>query len=149
MFELDQNQQLQDVHHPFTNFIATNELGDLSNLANFNQAQLLNLKAQAYDLVLNGVEIISGSIRINDCDLQKQVLKLLNKSASAIEEHFGFFLKALEFGAPPHGGFALGIDRLLMILTGANSIRDVIAFPKNSKGKDVLLGAPARHLIDK
>jgi len=100
------------------------------------------VRAQAYDLVLNGIEIGGGSIRIHRRDLQERIFKILKLGPEEAESRFGFFLRALEYGAPPHGGIALGLDRLIMLMAGAQSIRDVIAFPKTSVASCPLTGAP-------
>jgi aspartyl-tRNA synthetase len=102
----------------------------------------LTVLSYSYDLIINGYEIGGGTLRIHDADLQRRVLRRLGLSAEEAEEKFGFLLEALGMGAPPHGGIALGLDRLVMILAGARSIRDVIAFPKTSSGSDPMTGAP-------
>ncbi len=100
-------------------------------------------KARAYDIVLNGYELGSGSIRIHRPDLQRQVFEALGLTPEEIDEKFGHLLTAFRYGVPPHGGIAPGIDRLVMVLTGKDAIRDVIAFPKAQSGADPLTGAPA------
>jgi aspartyl-tRNA synthetase len=101
------------------------------------------VRAQAYDLVLDGNEVGGGSVRIHREAIQEKVFKALGMSRADAESRFGFLLSALRMGAPPHGGIALGVDRLIMILTGTSSIRDVIAFPKTASGLDLMTGAPA------
>ncbi|MCK5540981.1 MAG: aspartate--tRNA ligase, partial [Deltaproteobacteria bacterium] len=130
----DQDKRHVAIHHPFTAPLDE----DLDKL---NDAPLA-VKAKAYDLVLNGVEIGGGSIRIHDADTQAKVFQLLNISDEEAREKFGFLLDALSFGAPPHGGIAFGLDRLMMLLLGRQSIREVIAFPKTQKATCLLSGAP-------
>jgi aspartyl-tRNA synthetase len=136
MFEWDpQNKKLQPMHHPFT---SPKEVSSDALCANPTR----NL-AKAYDIVINGYEIGGGSIRIHQTELQKAVFKLLGISEQEAQEKFGFLLDALQYGAPPHGGIALGIDRLAMLLAGSTSIRDVIAFPKSQTASCLLTSAPS------
>jgi aspartyl-tRNA synthetase len=122
-------------HHPFT----APRWEDLERLESDPGA----VQAQAYDLVLNGTEIGGGSIRIHRQDVQARVFRALGIEADEQEAKFGFLLRALQVGAPPHGGIALGLDRICAMLTGSDSIRDVIAFPKTTRGACLLTGAPA------
>jgi len=134
LFELDDEGTLASVHHPFT---APRD----EDLARLDDAPLETL-SQHYDLVLNGVELGSGSIRIHSRDLQERIFSLQGIQPEEADRRFGFFLRALEYGAPPHGGFALGIDRLVMMLAGETSLRDVIAFPKTANAVCHLTDAP-------
>ena len=102
-----------------------------------------SVKALAYDLVLNGQEIGGGSIRMHRRDIQQRVFKVLGMSDEKARERFGFFMDALEYGAPPHGGIALGVDRIVALLAGESSIREVIAFPKTASAVDLMCEAPA------
>ncbi|MDQ4142007.1 MAG: aspartate--tRNA ligase, partial [Bacteroidota bacterium] len=101
------------------------------------------VRANAYDMVLNGVEVGGGSIRIYDRPLQERMFKLLGFTEEEAQAQFGFLLTAFEFGAPPHGGIAFGLDRLCSLFGGADSIRDFIAFPKNNSGRDMMIDSPS------
>lgn len=134
-----EDQKWNAVHHPFTRPKAE----DVEALALGDYAEV---RAEAYDVVLNGVEIGGGSIRIHEADLQSKMFKILGVDEEHQEKLFGHILKAFSFGAPPHGGLALGLDRLVMLVCGCDSIRDVIAFPKNNRGSDLMSQSPA--LVD-
>jgi aspartyl-tRNA synthetase len=125
----------ESMHHPFT---APHDLDVL-----MLESDPAAVRAKAYDLVLNGAEIGGGSIRIHDAAVQRRVFELLAIGEAEARERFGFFLDALEYGAPPHGGIALGLDRIVMSLAGENSIREVIAFPKTAAAVDLMAGAPS------
>jgi aspartyl-tRNA synthetase len=135
-FEWDEREnRLTFVHHPFTApFIEDVEL---------IEREPLRVRAQAYDIVLNGYELGSGSIRIHRREIQTQIFRALGYSEADLEARFGHLLRAFQFGAPPHGGIAPGIDRLAMVLAGQETIREVIAFPKNQSARDLMTGAPS------
>lgn len=136
LFEWNEDVKRYDsLHHPFTAPVPE----DLEKL----DSDPANVCSQAYDVVVNGSEIGGGSIRIHNAKVQAKVFELLKISKNQAQQRFGFFLKALEYGAPPHGGIALGLDRIIMLLTGTENIRDVIAFPKTQRGQCLLTDAPS------
>ncbi|HEM55306.1 MAG TPA: Asp-tRNA(Asn)/Glu-tRNA(Gln) amidotransferase GatCAB subunit C, partial [Thermodesulfobium narugense] len=135
----EKEKRLSSVHHPFT----APHPEDLEKL----DTDPLSVRSLAYDIVLNGNELGGGSIRINNTHLQSKIFKLLDISTQEAQIKFGFLLEALEYGAPPHGGIALGLDRITMLFTGAKSLRDVIAFPKTQSGTCLLTDAPSQ--VDK
>ncbi|MHC4543507.1 MAG: aspartate--tRNA ligase [Planctomycetota bacterium] len=137
LFEFNEDEKRYDsLHHPFTAPVPE----DLDKL----ETDPANVRSQAYDIVVNGSEIGGGSIRIHNMKVQQKVFDLLSISKKQAQQQFGFFLKALEYGAPPHGGIAFGLDRLIMLLTGTENIRDVIAFPKTQRGQCLLTDAPSQ-----
>jgi len=135
LFERTTDGKLTSAHHPFT----APAKKDLKILAK----NPLNVKAQAYDIVLNGYEIGGGSVRIHNKELQHKIFAVLGLSEEDIEKRFGHMLEAFEYGAPPHGGIASGLDRLVMILMNEPNIREVMAFPKTSEAEDLMMGAPS------
>ena len=135
MFEQDEDGRIKAMHHPFTQ----PKLDELDKLDN----DILGLKANAYDIVLNGVELGGGSVRIHDQELQKKMFSVLGLTEEECEQKFGFLIEAFKYGAPPHAGLAYGLDRLVMLLLGEKSIREVIAFPKNAAAECPLCEAPA------
>ena len=135
----EETQRFYAMHHPFT----SPKQKDIPRMLNGDHETMKSLRADAYDLVLNGVEIGGGSIRIHNRDLQSKNFQLLGMTTEEAESKFGFLLGAFEYGAPPHGGIAFGFDRLVAVMSGSNSIRDFIAFPKNNQGRDVMIDAPS------
>ena len=134
MFESDGDKGVQAVHHPFTS--------PKDEDAHLLETEPLKARANAYDVVLNGFELGGGSIRIHKRDLQNKIFQLLGLADETISARFGHILTAFDYGAPPHGGIAWGIDRLMMILQNEPNIREVIAFPKTGEGRDLMMGAP-------
>lgn len=132
LFEEEDDGSITFSHHPFTSPVDIDEMREHPE----------NAISKAYDAVLNGVELGSGSIRIHDPDVQRQVFDILGIDAGTAQRRFGWFLEALDYGTPPHGGFAFGVDRLVMVLQGETSIREVIPFPKTQTGVDPMTGAP-------
>jgi len=132
LFEEADDGSITFSHHPFTSPTSIDDMRDRPEAA----------LSQAYDAVLNGIELGSGSIRIHDPQVQRQVFEILGIDAETAQRRFGWFLEALEYGTPPHGGFAFGVDRLVMVLQDESSIREVIPFPKTQTGTDPMTGSP-------
>lgn len=136
MFEYSEEEnRLMAMHHPFT----SPKPQDIEKL----DTDPANVLADAYDMVCNGVEVGGGSIRIHDAELQAKIFKVLGFTPEKAQEQFGFLMNAFKYGAPPHGGLAYGLDRFVSLFAGLDTIRDVIAFPKNNSGRDVMLDAPS------
>ena len=141
LFEYDEDEgRLQSVHHPFTSPL----IEDLDML----KEDPLKVRSRSYDLVLNGVEIGGGSVRIHDISMQEKIFSILGISKEEADLKFGFLLEALKYGAPPHAGMAIGFDRLVAIMCGVDSIREVIAFPKTSSASCLLTNAPSPVDVD-
>ncbi len=132
----EEAQRYDAEHHPFCQ--------PNSEDLEYMESDPAKVRADSYDLVVNGYEAASGSVRIHDAKVQQQIFDLLNISEEEAEARFGFLLEALRYGAPPHAGIALGLDRWVMLLTGDDNIRDVIAFPKTQRASDLLSGAPSQ-----
>ncbi len=131
----DETNSWDAMHHPFTM--------PLDECLPYLDSDPANVRAKCYDLVMNGIELCSGSMRITDCELQEHMFKLLGMSKEEIEAKFGFLVEAYKYGAPPHGGLGLGIDRLAMLLCGADNLRDVLAFPKVQNASELMSACPA------
>jgi aspartyl-tRNA synthetase len=131
----DETGQISAMHHPFT----SPNSDDVAKLV----TDPLSVRALAYDIVLNGTEIGGGSIRIHDKNLQAKMFEALGLDEATTQAKFGFLLEAFRYGVPPHGGLAYGLDRLVMILLGEDSIRETIAFPKNQAAEDPVSSAPS------
>lgn len=136
MFEADEEGNIKAMHHPFTQ-------PKLDELHKLDEGDILGLNANAYDIVLNGVELGGGSVRIHDRELQAKMFEVLGLTEDECQEKFGFLIEAFKYGAPPHAGLAYGLDRLVMLLLGEKSIREVIAFPKNQNAECPVCEAPA------
>ena len=143
MFEYhEEDGRYYSMHHPFTSPV-DEDLPLLERAVENNETELLGrIRTKAYDPVINGVEMASGSIRIHRRDIQRLVFKALGMTTEEARQRFGFFLDALDYGTPPHGGIAPGIDRLMMVLAGTDNMRDVIAFPKTASASDLMIDAP-------
>ena len=139
MFEKKEDGSIQAAHHPFTMPLKE----DLALLDSGDEKDLLKIRSYAYDVVLNGVELGGGSVRIHDQALQHKIFKTFGLSEDEIQLKFGHILKAFQYGCPPHGGCAMGYDRVVMLFADEPNIREVIAFPKNQSGQDLMLGAPS------
>jgi aspartyl-tRNA synthetase len=135
LFEYDEeNDRMVAMHHPFT--------APVDEDRNKLLTDPISVKAKAYDVILNGVELGGGSIRIHEPDLQDTMFKALGFSEASVKEKFGFMIDAFKFGTPPHGGIALGLDRMIMLMTGSQTIREVIAFPKTQNATCLMSHAP-------
>ena len=136
MFEFDEkDQRYYSLQHPFTQ-PKTNDLDELKKAPE-------SVPSRQYDLIINGYEVAGGSIRIHNPELQRSIFEILGIDKKEAQDRFGFFIDALKYGTPPHGGIAFGFDRLVMLLAGTNNIRDVIAFPKTTSAMSLMDGAPS------
>ncbi|MCC8108494.1 MAG: aspartate--tRNA ligase [Planctomycetes bacterium] len=139
---MPEEKRWQSAHHPFTSVHPDDVDFMMAADPTREDCGLEKVRSAAYDMVLNGSEVASGSVRIHDAELQKKVFQVLNIPEDQIKERFGFFTDALQYGTPPHAGIAPGIDRLVAMMVGTDSIREVIAFPKNARAVDLMTGAP-------
>ncbi len=142
MFEKTDEGGIQAAHHPFCS-IKEEDVEKFMSATGPKDKNLFSIRANSYDLVLNGYELSSGSIRIHKSDMQKKVFELLGVSEEEQQKKFAHMLEAFKYGAPPHGGFAPGIDRIVMLMLGEPNIREVIAYPKNGEGRDLMMNAPS------
>ncbi len=143
LFEWNEDHnRFESSHHPFT-MIHPDDESKLYDDFSSKDSALGDIRSTSYDLVLNGVELASGSVRIHDSKIQNRIFEILGISTEEAEERFGFFVEALRFGTPPHAGIAPGVDRMVAMMLGYDNIREVIAFPKNQKAMDLMTGAPA------
>ena len=140
MFELDERGQIAFSHNPFSM-----PQGGMEALENKDPLEIL---AYQYDIVCNGIELSSGAVRNHDINIMLNAFELAGYSREHVEEKFGALFNAFQFGAPPHAGIAPGIDRMIMLLTNSETIREVIAFPLNSKAQDLMMGAPGNVTHD-
>ena len=139
VFEKNEEGKLTFAHNPF----AAPKDEDLEKLYSEDEETLLSMRSKAYDLVLNGYELSSGSIRIHDMKVQRRVFQMMGLDDQQVKDRFGNFIEAFKYGAPPHGGMAPGLDRVLMVLLDEPTIREVIAFPKNGEMRDLMFGSPS------
>ena len=135
LFEDDGHGGITTAHHPFC-MPHPDDIGVL-------ESEPLKVRAWSYDLVLNGYELSSGSIRIHQRELQNTIFRILGLSEKEISARFGHMLEAFEYGAPPHGGIAPGVDRIVMMLAGEENLREIVLFPMNQRAEDLLMGAPS------
>jgi aspartyl-tRNA synthetase len=138
----DEHKRWESCHHPFT-MIHEDDLPRFMDGSLTKDSNLGGIRSMSYDIVLNGWELASGSVRIHRADVQAQVFRILGISEEEAKARFGFFIDALKYGTPPHAGIAPGIDRLVALILGADNIREVVAFPKTQKAMDLMTGAPS------